>query len=86
MKKYIVLAEASDSNTSNGTQLANGDNNNSFIPFKAVVGKHTPFITERMVLVAIKQGRVEVEINGEILELNALSYTYIMPKSNSGLP
>ena len=57
------------------------DNNNSFIPFKAVVGKHTPFITERMVLVAIKQGRVEVEINGEILELNALSYTYIMPKS-----
>lgn len=57
------------------------DNKNSFIPFKVVVGRAIPFMTERLVIVAIKQGRVEVEINGEALELNALSYTYIMPKS-----
>lgn len=57
------------------------DNYNNFIPFKPAVGKHTPFITEKMVLLAIKHGSAKLEINGEVLELNALSYTYIMPKS-----
>lgn len=57
------------------------DNKNGYTPFKSIVGSRTPFLTERMVLVAIKQGHVVMEINGEVLELDALSYTYTMPKS-----
>ena len=57
------------------------DNKNGFNPFKMVVGKTIPFITEKMTVVAIKRGHVDIEINGQTVGLNPLSYTYIMPKS-----
>lgn len=57
------------------------DNKNGFNPFKMVVGKPMPFLTEKMTVLAIKRGHVDLEINGEAVGLNPLSYTYIMPKS-----
>ena len=57
------------------------DNKNGFNPFKMVVGKILPFITEKMTVFAIVRGHVEMEINGQKVGLNPLSYTYIMPKS-----
>jgi AraC-like DNA-binding protein len=57
------------------------DNKNGFNPFKMVEGKILPFITEKMTVLAIVRGHVEMEINGQKVGLNPLSYTYIMPKS-----
>ncbi|MBQ5461943.1 MAG: hypothetical protein IIT55_08920, partial [Bacteroidaceae bacterium] len=52
------------------------DNKNGFNPFKMVVGKVLPFITEKMTVFAIVRGHVEMEINGQKVGLNPLSYTY----------